>query len=263
MDKKPDIMNNGSGQKTSDKGKVFPESTKSDLLSAGIAHDLNNILATISGYAEMLHEDLSNDSRLSEKTGKILTAVSRARSLTDQMLTFSRHTNKTKIPVNPCEILEEAIDFVRPAFPADVNIKSDVPGSAISLLADPAQLFRMFLNLITNAIQSMGERGGTLYTSISVLEGSRVKLLIKRDIVADHYAVVTFKDTGSGMNASQIQKIFEPFFTTREEGKGTGLGLSVVREIVNDLEGDILVSSKENEGSVFEVYLPVSEGLAG
>ncbi|MBP1665533.1 MAG: His Kinase (phospho-acceptor) domain, partial [Bacteroidetes bacterium] len=73
-------MNNGSGQKTSDKGKVSPESTKSDLMSAGIAHDLNNILATISGYAEMLHADLSNDSRLSEKTGKILTAVSRARS---------------------------------------------------------------------------------------------------------------------------------------------------------------------------------------
>jgi signal transduction histidine kinase len=262
LDKSPDIMNNGSGQKISDKEKVFPESTKSDLLSIGIAHDLNNILATISGYAEMLHEDLSNDSRLSEKTGKILTAVSRARSLTDQMLAFSRHTKKTKISINPGEILEEAIDFVRPAFPADINIKSDNPGSGISLLADPVQLFRMFLNLITNAIQSMGEGGGTLYTSIRVLDGSKVKLLINRDIVADHYAVVTFKDTGSGMNASQIQKIFEPFFTTREAGKGTGLGLSVVREIVNDLKGDILVSSKENEGSVFEVYLPVSEGLA-
>jgi signal transduction histidine kinase len=259
LDKKPDITNNGSGQNISDNGKLLKDQVKSDLLSIGIAHDLNNILATISGYAEMLHEDLSNDSRLAERTGKILTAVSRARSLTDRILAFSRPADKIKTSVNPCGILEEVIDFVRPALPAEISIKSDFPGTGISVLADPVQLFRMFLNLVTNAIQSIGERGGTLDTGIKILDRNEVKLLIKGDIVADHYIVATFKDTGSGMNATQIQKIFEPFFTTRETGKGTGLGLSVVHEIVNDMQGEILVSSKENEGSVFEVYLPASE----
>ena len=71
------------------------------------------------------------------------------------------------------------------------------------------------------------------------------------------YALVTIRDTGSGMDPSLIQRIFEPFYTTREEGKGTGLGLYVVRGIVNDLGGKINVSSKENEGSVFDVYLPI------
>jgi signal transduction histidine kinase len=83
--------------------------------------------------------------------------------------------------------------------------------------------------------------------------------LIKRDIVADNYAVITFKDTGSGMDASLLQRIFDPFFTTREDGEGTGLGLSVVKGIVSEMGGEIVVSSKENEGSVFDLYLPVSK----
>ncbi len=75
--------------------------------------------------------------------------------------------------------------------------------------------------------------------SLSVLDSSKVKSLIRRDITADNYAVVTFKDTGLGMNASVMQKIFDPFFTTREADKGTGLGLSVVHEIVAGMEGEI------------------------
>lgn len=237
--------------------KPFSDRLNSGIQTAGIAHDLNNILATISGYAEMMREDLPKDSPLKENTSRILAAVVRARSLTDMMLDSDNHGGDKKIQVNMNEILKETLDLVRPALPDYIKVKSDITESRANVFADPTQLFRVFLNLIINAVQSMENRGGTLYTGLRVLSGSKVKSLIRRAITADNYAVVTFKDTGLGMNASLMQKIFDPFFTTMEAGKGTGLGLSVVREIVTGMEGEILVSSKENEGSVFDLYLPV------
>lgn len=237
--------------------KPFSDRLYSGIKAAGIAHDLNNILATISGYAEMILEDLPKDSPLKENASRILAAIIRARSLTDKMLDSGNHNGHEKIQVNVNEILMETLDLVGPALPDFIKVKSDISESKVNVLADPIQLFRVFLNLITNAVQSMENMGGTLYTGLRVLDSSKVKSLIRREITADNYALVTFKDTGRGMDASLMQKIFDPFFTTREAGKGTGLGLSVVREIVTGMEGEILVSSKENEGSVFDLYLPV------
>jgi signal transduction histidine kinase len=259
LDRKADISNFRTEQKTSGKGKIISDKIEYGVMAVGIAHDLNSILATISGYAEMLQEDLPKDSQLTEKTAKILTAVSKARSLTDQILDFRKRAGQEKISVNVNEILEETLDFIRPALPPDIKINSDIPGMSIFVHADPIQLFRMFLNLITNALHSMEEKGGTLFAGLNVLNSSKVNSSIKRDIVADNYAVITFKDTGSGMDASLLQRIFDPFFTTREDGEGTGLGLSVVKGIVSEMGGEIVVSSKENEGSVFDLYLPVSK----
>jgi signal transduction histidine kinase len=257
LERKADIKNIGPGKKYSVRGKIISDKIEYGIMAVGIAHDLNSILATISGYAEMLQEDLPKDSQSKEKTAKILTAVSKARSLTDQILDFRKHSDQEKISVNIIDILEETLDFIKPALPPDIMISSDIPGISISVFAETTQLFRMFLNLVTNAVHSMEERGGTLRVSVKVLEGSKVKSLIKRNIIADYYVVVTFKDTGYGMNGSLITRIFDPFFTTREGCEGTGLGLSVVKGIVTELDGDIVVSSKENEGSVFDVYLPV------
>ena len=118
-----------------------------------------------------------------------------------------------------------------------------------NVLADPTQLFRVFLNLMTNAIQAMEEEGGTLSVNIAVVEREFVQHELNKDIVADEYVLLTFKDTGEGMEPSLIGRIFEPFFTTREVGKGTGLGLSVIHGIITEMEGEILVSSKKKEGS--------------
>jgi signal transduction histidine kinase len=261
LDRKTDIRNIGTGQKNSDKGKIISDKIDYGIMAVGIAHDLNSILSTISGYAEMLQEDLPKDSQLTEKTAKILSAVSKARSLTDQILDFRKHTGQEKISVNINMILEETLDFIKPALPSNIKISSDIPGMSISVHADSTQLFRMFLNLITNAVHSMEELGGTLYAGVKVLDRDKVKSLIKRDIVADNYVIVTFKDTGYGMDGSLIRRIFDPFFTTREAGEGTGLGLSVVKGIVTEMDGEIVVSSKENEGSVFDIYLPVSKEI--
>jgi signal transduction histidine kinase len=227
-------------------------------LAGGIAHDFNNILATISGYSEMLQDDLPKASELSEKVNRIQAAVLKARSITNQILTFSRQIEQEKVRVSISEVLKETIGFVRSAIPQNISVKSSFPKKNVNVYADPTQLFRVFLNLMTNAIQSMEEEGGTLSVSLVTVGGKDVQHELNKDIVADEYALMTFSDTGKGMDPSLLRRIFEPFFTTREVGKGTGLGLSVVHGIVSEMEGEILVSTKKNKGSVFYVYLPVS-----
>ncbi len=228
-------------------------------LAGGIAHDFNNILATISGYSEMLHDDLPKNSDMSEKVGKIQMAVKKAQSITNQILTFSRHVEQEKVLINVAEVLKETIGFVKSSIPSNIVLKSRITKMNVDVLADPTQLFRVFLNLMTNAIQSMEENGGVLTVGIDVVEREFVQHELNKDIVADEYALLMFKDTGEGMDPSLIGRIFEPFFTTREVGKGTGLGLSVIHGIITEMEGEIVVSSKKEKGSVFSVYLPVSK----
>ena len=228
-------------------------------LAGGIAHDFNNILATISGYSEMLKDDLPKASALSEKVSKIQGAVLKAQSITNQILTFSRHVEQEKINISVSEVLRETIGFVRSAIPPKIVVKSHIPKKDTNVFADPTQLFRVFLNLMTNAIQSMEEDGGILSVNLAIVKGNLVQHALKKDIVADEYVLVSFKDTGKGMSPSLIKRIFEPFFTTREVGKGTGLGLSVVHGIVSEMEGEILISSKEQKGSTISVYLPISK----
>lgn len=228
-------------------------------LAGGIAHDFNNILATISGYAEMLKEDLQQQTDLSEKVSKIQGAVSKARSITNQILTFSRQIEQEKVPVSIAEVINETIGFVKSSIPSNIAIKSNIPSKKANVLADPTQLFRVFLNLMTNAIQAMEQTGGTLSVNMEVVRGKQIKHELNKDFVADEYVLLTFKDTGIGMEPSLINRIFEPFFTTRMVGKGTGLGLSVIHGIIQEMEGEILVSSKKAQGSVFYVYLPVSQ----
>jgi signal transduction histidine kinase len=228
-------------------------------LAGGIAHDFNNILATISGYSELLQEDLPESSASTEKVGKILMAVSKARSLTNQILTFSRQIEQEKVPVNVVDVLDETIGFVKSVIPSNISLKENLLKKNANVFADPTQLFRVFLNLMTNAIQAMEECGGTLTAGINVVGGKQLKRELNKAIVADEYVVITFQDTGIGMEPSLVQRIFEPFYTTREVGKGSGLGLSVVHGIILEMEGEILVSSKKGQGSIFYVYLPVSK----
>ena len=231
-------------------------------LAGGIAHDFNNILATISGYSEMLQDDLPRSSASSEKVRKIQSAVVKAQSLINQILTFSRQVEQEKIPVDVSEVLKETIGFMRSALTPKINIRSRIQKRKVNIFADPTQLFRVFLNLMTNAVQAIEDEGGTISVRLDVVDAKRVQHELHKDIVADEYVLLTFEDSGKGMDASLMGRIFEPFFTTREVGKGTGLGLSVVHGIITEMDGEIFVSSRKEKGSVFYVYLPVSKEYA-
>jgi signal transduction histidine kinase/DNA-binding NarL/FixJ family response regulator len=228
-------------------------------LAGGLAHDFNNILATIFGYSELLLDETPQKSPTSDKVGKIITAVTKARSLTNQILTFSRQVEQEKITISVYEVLKETIGFIESGKPSNIEVKYKLENIEALVYADPTQLFRVFLNLMTNGIQAMEEKGGTLSIALKLVDGNLVRHELNRNIVADEYALVTVEDTGEGMDPSLTRRIFEPFFTTKEVGKGTGLGLSVVHGIIAEIEGEILVSSKKNKGSVFSVYLPVSK----
>jgi anti-sigma regulatory factor (Ser/Thr protein kinase) len=165
------------------------------------------------------------------------------------------------VTVNVYEVLKETIGFIKSAAPQNVTLKSNIRKINVPVFADPTQLFRIFLNLLTNAIQSLEERKGIISISLSVVNGKSVRDELKKKIVADEYALIKIRDTGKGMDPSLIRRIFEPFFTTREVGKGSGLGLSVVHGIVSEMAGEVLVSSEKEKGSVFYVYLPVSTDI--
>jgi PAS domain S-box-containing protein len=226
-------------------------------LAGGIAHDFNNILTTITGYSELILEDLPANSDMTEKVNKILNAVLRARSITNQILTFSRQIEQEKVAVSVAEVLKETIGFISSSVPAGITFRSELISNDIKVFADPTQLFRVFINLMTNAIQAMEENGGELSVAMNVVDGKHVTTQLNKNIVADEYVLLSFKDTGKGMEPAILSRIFEPFFTTRDIGKGTGLGLSVTYGIISEMDGDILVSSKKGEGSEFIVYLPV------
>lgn len=227
------------------------------VLAGGIAHDFNNILATIAGYAEMLHNDLKSDDEAADKAGRILNVVNRGRDLVNKILTFSMQIAHEKRPVKVSEILNETIELVKSLKPCDINIEVEMHDHHAIVLGDPTQLFRLCLNMMTNAIQSMEEKGGTLSISLLTLEGEELKKEVVREKYEEKYVLLIFKDSGKGIESSSIDKIFDPFYTTRETGKGSGLGLSVVYGIVKEMEGEITVSSKINHGSIFKVYLPL------
>jgi signal transduction histidine kinase len=229
------------------------------VMAGGIAHDFNNILATISGYTEMLRDDLSENQQDHDKADKILAAVSKARSLVNQILAFSGQLSQEKVNVDVNEVLDDAYHFMKTSIPTSVNVIMDHGDFTETLFADPIQLFRIFINLFTNALQAMEGKKGRLTISTSLTNGEEVSEKSGRKNPAPKYVAISFRDTGVGMDKNVMARIFEPFYTTKEIGKGTGLGLSVVYGIVTEMEGEILVNSEINKGSVFKIYLPVRQ----
>ncbi len=227
------------------------------VISGGIAHDLNNILTTIEGYAEMLATDLQNDHDCHEKMLRILSSVDKAKSITGQLLIIGKKTGIEKKDVDVLELLNETLDLIKPNLPHDVVIETDLQPDDARVFSDPSEIFRIFLNIITNAVQAMDEKGGTLSIKMSVVQGDTIETETSQKKDKRNYVIISFQDTGKGITPDVMKRIFEPLYSAREERKGSGLGLSVVYELVNGIGGSIFVSSEENIGSVFEIKLPM------
>jgi signal transduction histidine kinase len=227
------------------------------VFSGGIAHDLNNILTTIGGYAEMLATDLQNDPDCHEKTLRILSSVDKAKSITGQLLIIGKQAGFEKKDVDVLELLNETLDLIKPNLPHDVVIETDLQPDNARVFSDPSQIFRIFLNLITNAIQAMDKKGGVLSIKMSVIQGDTMEIKTSQKKDKSKYVIISFQDTGKGINPVVMKRIFEPFFSAGKERRGSGLGLSVVYELVNGMGGSIFVSSEEDIGSLFEIKLPM------
>jgi PAS domain S-box-containing protein len=227
------------------------------ILAGGIAHDFNNILAGIVGYAELVKEDVPEDSRAARRVAGILSASERARDLISQILTFSRKKETVFLPMDIRAVVKEAVQFMRASLPATVTVTQDIPSLIPSANGDPSQIHQLILNLAANAAQAMNQ-AGTLAISLATVELDSDFTKTLPDLVPGTYIRLRVSDTGCGIPAEILPRIFDPFFTTREKGRGTGLGLATVHGIVKDHQGEITVESTPGKGTCFDVFLPAS-----
>ena len=227
-------------------------------LAGGIAHDFNNILSSIMGYTELALYEIEDETELQDYLQEVLVAGGRARDLVQQILTFSRRTEKVMKPVQIEPILKEVLKLLRASLPATIEMKQNISNNSV-VLADLTQIHQLIMNLCTNAAQAMEKEGGTLEVSLGEEQLEKGFTDQHTDIKPGAYMKLSFSDTGCGMTPDVMDRIFDPFFTTKEKGKGTGIGLSAVHGIVKSHGGAISVSSEPGKGSIFNAFLPLIE----
>jgi PAS domain S-box-containing protein len=227
-------------------------------LAGGVAHDFNNILGAILGYAELAQEVSPPGSTLREDIDQVVRASHRAKDLVKQILAFSRQAETVLIPMKLALIVREAAKMLRSSLPSTIAIEQNIDMDAGLILADPTQIHQIVMNLGTNALHAMEETGGTLSISLER------KTLAKKDIVNEPgmnpgcFLQLSVGDTGPGIAPELWDKIFDPYFTTKEVGKGTGMGLSIIHGIVKNYGGTVSFNSHPGEGTVFQILLPAS-----
>ena len=225
-------------------------------LAGGIAHDFNNILTAISGYGTILEMNLAKDDPLAAHAEAILVAADRAAVLTRSLLTFSRKQEIEPRPAKLNEIVARAEKLLRRLIREDIELTLTPAGDTVTVLADEAQIEQVLMNLVTNARDAMPQ-GGKVTIRTTATELDREFTTVHGYGAPGRYALLTFSDTGEGMDENTRQRIFEPFFTTKEPGKGTGLGLAVCYGIIKSHNGFINCYSEPGMGTTFSIYLPL------
>ena len=223
-------------------------------LAGGIAHDFNNLLMVILGYSDNILHKLDDADPLRDKVSEIHAAAQRAANLTSQLLAFSRKQILRMQTVQLNAIVANISQMLRRLLGEDVEIALNLDEDLGQVLADPAQLEQVLVNLSVNARDAM-PHGGQLDIETHNVELDEQTAPLQGVPVGD-YVLLTVSDTGCGMDESVRSKIFEPFFTTKEVGKGTGLGLAMVFGVVQQSGGAITVSSDVGFGTTFKIYLP-------
>jgi PAS domain S-box-containing protein len=226
-------------------------------LAGGIAHDFNNLLTPILGYAEMVANRLPGGDPLVAKVAGITAAAHKAKDLTQQLLSFGRRQAITTCVIDLNEVIESFYIVLRRTIRESIRIDLQLDPEGAYVTADRSQMEQIILNMTVNAQDALGGKGNIAIETCKVfMEGENVRL--HPGMVAGEYILLSFRDTGCGMNSEVLTHIFEPFFTTKLAGHGTGLGLATVYGIVKQHNGYISVTSRENDGTTFRIYLPAS-----
>jgi PAS domain S-box-containing protein len=225
-------------------------------LAGGIAHDFNNILGAILGYGELAQQQSAAGSPSRRYLDSVMHAAERAKNLVERILGFSRSGLGDHSPVNVQFVIEETLELLEASLPAGIRLESSLDAGNAAVIGDATYLHQVAMNLCTNAIQAM-ERGGVLRVSLKCIELHEPHTLSRGSLGPGPYVTLIVSDAGVGIPPAILERMFDPFFTTKGVGEGTGLGLSLVHGIVSDLGGAINVTSKEGEGTTFEIWLPV------
>ncbi|MGD9948771.1 MAG: ATP-binding protein [Desulfobulbus sp.] len=230
------------------------------LLAGGVAHDFNNILSVILGYATMALDEIGESgSRIRRDVLQIQKAGLRARDLVKQILSFCHQAEEHFEPLKLHLIVKEVVKMLRSSLPSTIHIIARLTGVENLVLANPSQIHQVLMNLCTNAQHAMKE-GGELTIGLEqvMLDGYQRRPELQ-DLPEGSYLCLSVKDTGMGIPMDILDKIFDPFFTTKGEAEGTGLGLAMVQGIITAHKGAITVDSRPGEGTTVSVYLPEVE----
>ena len=227
-------------------------------LAGGIAHDLNNILTVIMGYAEFLKDSLWESSEARGDAQTILDSVDRAQGLTHKLLTFSRHQVLQPATLDMNKVVRDFSQLLRRIIRANIRIETKLDPKISPVRMDPGQMDQVLMNLSVNAQDAMAEGGAlTIRTAKrSVEEGQED---VPANLKAGEYVVISVIDEGEGIPDKVRERVFEPFFTTKSTGQGTGLGLSIVYGIITQGGGQIQIRKGEEKGTVFEIWLPAGQ----
>jgi len=229
-------------------------------LAGGVAHDFNNILTAIVGYADLLAAELRGDSRQLEDVEEIRKAARRAAALTRQLLSFSRKEVLDPKIIDVNDVVMNLDKMLRSLISENIELKTMLADDIEAARVDPNQLEQVIMNLAINARDAMPE-GGTLTveTANATLDDDYASRHVS--VIPGDYVMIAVTDTGCGMSEEIKARIFEPFFTTKPAGRGTGLGLSTVYGIVKQSGGNIWLYSEPGKGTTFKIYLPAIEAL--
>jgi len=224
-------------------------------LAGGIAHDFNNLLMVVSGYTEVLLDQLTAENPLHTKAEAIQQASDRATTLTRQLLAFSRKQLLELKVIDVNAIVADMERLLRPLIGEDIELSTSLAPAVGCTRADAGQLEQVIMNLVVNAKDAMPNGGKICIRTASVNLDDTYR---PENTFIKHgpYVMISVSDSGQGMDRDTQARIFEPFFTTKEKGKGTGLGLSTVYGIIKQSGGYVFVQSEPGRGTVFTIYFP-------
>jgi signal transduction histidine kinase len=228
-------------------------------LAGGVAHDFNNVVGAIMGWAELGADRVPSDSPEAKLFRNICEQATRAAGLTRQLLAYARRQVLEHKNINLNQMVSDTTALLQKTIGEQIEVKMTLAADLQITRADPSQVEQVLMNLCFNARDAMPKGGHLLIETQNVdLDSHYCKS--HADAQPGQYIRLSVSDTGVGMSSATMERIFEPFFTTKEIGQGTGLGLATVMGIIKQHGGFLDVYSEVGKGTAFRVYLPASEG---
>ena len=221
-------------------------------LAGGVAHDMNNVLAAILGFASVLQLRSTPGTSEARYVDGIMAASKRGADLTRNLLGFARKGNYRRVRVSPNAMVREACAMLEAAIPKDIELRLEVEDGIGDVEGDPNQLQQVVVNLILNAVDAMAGTGA-ITVRMKTVSGPNT---ISASMASAPYVRLEIQDTGAGMDRETLSQAFEPFFTTKRPGEGTGLGLSMVYGTVKNHGGIVALASEPGRGTTVTIHLP-------
>jgi signal transduction histidine kinase/ActR/RegA family two-component response regulator len=242
-------------------------------LASGMAHDFNNILGAVSGFAGFISQDTATDSQNRDFAQRILSASKRGKDMVDQIMAFAETRAVTHGVANLGRTVQASQELLASSMHPGAMLEVDLPETPILVRGNEVQIGQLITNLAANGRDALNGSGGVVEIAVGIAPEDEIgrlrdisnraeERLVGEPVPARRYARLSVSDSGSGISPAILDRIFEPFFSTKGRQRGTGLGLAVVHGVVRAHDGFCHVISETGKGTIFSIYLPLIDGTA-